>query len=118
MRTRVPGPRGVRKRGSKGQMPKLTDRFLASLRVEAGRKDRLVFDTVCPGLGVRVTLKGTKIFLVQWTDRATARKVRESLGVWGSLTIDQAREAARAQLGAVAKGIDPKAARLRRRAEA
>ena len=99
-------------------MPKLTDRFLAGLTVEGDRKDRLVFDTACPGLGVRVTAKGTRSFIAQWTDPVTHRKVREPLGVWGNLTIDQAREAARVRLGAVAKGIDPKAERLRRRAEA
>jgi hypothetical protein len=44
-------------------MPKLTDRFLAALTVEDGRKDRLVFDTACPGLGVRVTAKGTRTFI-------------------------------------------------------
>jgi integrase len=99
-------------------MPKLTDRFLAALTVEDGRKDRLVFDTACPGLGVRVTTKGTRTFIAQWTDPAIRRKVREPLGVWGNLTIDQAREAARARLGAVAKGIDPKAERLHRWAEA
>jgi integrase len=99
-------------------MPKFTDRLLAGLKVEDGRKDRLVFDTACPGLGVRVTVKGTRTFIVQWTDRATRRKVREPLGVWGNITIDQAREAARVRLGAVAKGTDPKAERLRRRAEA
>jgi len=99
-------------------MPKLTDRFLAALKVENGRKDRMVFDTACPGLGVRVTAKGTRTFIAQWTDPATRRKVREPLGVWGSLTIEQAREAARARLGAVAKGINPKAERLHRWAEA
>src|SRR5690349_7805925 len=99
-------------------MPKLTDRFLASLKLKDGQKDRLVFDSACPGLGIRVTAKGTRSFLVQWTDPATRRKVREPLGVWGGITIDQAREAARARLGAVAKGIDPKAERTRRRAEA
>jgi integrase len=99
-------------------MPKLTDRFLATFTVEHGRKDRLVFDTACPGLGVRVTAKGTRTFIAQWTDPATRRKVREPLGVWGNLTIEQAREAVRARLGAVAKGIDPKAERLRQRAEA
>jgi integrase len=99
-------------------MPKLTDRLLAGLKIEGGRKDRLVFDTLCPGLGVRLTAKGTRVFLAQWTDPATKRKVRESLGVWGSVTIEQAREAARARLGAVAKGIDPKVERIRRRAEA
>ena len=99
-------------------MPKLTDRFLATLEIEEGRKDRLVFDTACPGLGVRLTARGTRTFLAQWTDPATRRKVREPIGVWGGITIDQAREAVRARLGAVAKGIDPKSERVRRRAEA
>src|SRR5437763_12451067 len=98
-------------------MPKLTDRFLAALRVDDGRKDRLVFDTACPGLGVRVTAKGTRTFIAQWTDPATRRKVREPLGVWGNLTINQARDAARARLGAVAKGINPRAERERKRKE-
>jgi integrase len=99
-------------------MAKLTDRFLATLKVKDGQKDRLVFDAACPGLGVRVTAKGTRTFLAQWTDPATKRKIREPLGVWGNLTIEQAREAVRARLGAVAKGIDPKAERSRRRADA
>lgn len=99
-------------------MPKLTDRFLAALAVKEGRKDRLVFDTACPGLGVRVTAKGTRMFIAQWTDPATKGKVREPLGIWGSITIDQARDAARARLGAVAKGVNPKAERARQRAEA
>src|SRR5271165_3297744 len=119
MRTQLRGPHGVRNQRTLGdQMPKLTDRYLAALTIEEGRKDRLVFDTVCPGLGVRVTAKGTRTFLAQWTDPATRRKVREPLGVWGNLTIEQAREAARARLGDVAKGIDPKAERMRQRAEA
>src|ERR1044071_1570629 len=78
-----------------GDMPKLTDRFLAALKLEAGRKDRMVFDTVCPGLGIRMTAKGTRTFIVQWTDPATRRKLREPIGVWGNISIDQARDAAR-----------------------
>jgi len=91
-----------------GPRCKVTDRLLAALKVESGRKDRLVFDTTSPGLGVRVTAKGTRTFIAQWTDPETHVKVREPLGVWGNLTIEQAREAARARLGVVAKGIDPK----------
>jgi integrase len=98
-------------------MPKFTDRFLAALKIEDGRKDRLLFDSACRGLGVRLTTKGTRSFLAQWTDPATRRKVREPIGLWGNITIDQAREAVRARLGAVAKGIDPKAERMRRREE-
>ena len=74
-------------------MPKFTDEVLAALRVADGRKDRLVFDTVCPGLGCRITTKGTRTFLAQWTDPATRRKVREPLGVWAiSRSIRHARQ--------------------------
>jgi integrase len=98
-------------------MAKFTDRTLAGLKLEAGRKDRLVFDSECRGLGVRVTPKA-RTFIVQWTDPATKRKVREPIGVWGSITIEQARIAARARLGAVATGINPRAVRLRQKQEA
>jgi integrase len=99
-------------------MPKLTDRVLAGLTLNEGQKDRLLFDTACPGLAVRLTVKGTRTFVAQWTDPATKRKVREPLGVWGSITIEQAREATRAKLGLVAKGVNPKAERLSERGEA
>jgi hypothetical protein len=60
-------------------MPKLTDNLLLTLIVQNGRKDRLVFDTVTPGLGVRVTAKGTRTFIAQWTDPATKRKCASRL---------------------------------------
>lgn len=99
-------------------MPKLTDRFLASFKPAPGKKDRLAFDTECRGLGVRATAAGTRTFIVQWTDPATAQKRREPLGVWGGITVDQARDAARGRLGDVAKGIDPRAVRLAAREKA
>jgi integrase len=98
-------------------MPKLTEGLLTTLTVANGRKDRLVFDTVAPGLGVRVTAKGTRTFIAQWTDPATKRKVREPLGTWGNLSLAHAREAAKVRLGEVAKGINPRAERLRLKAE-
>ena len=64
-------------------MPKFTDRFLIGLELAEGQKDRLVFDTAYPGLGVRLTAKGTRTFIAQWTDPATRRKAREVLGVFG-----------------------------------
>ncbi len=98
-------------------MAKFTDRFLAGLQLEAGRKDRLVFDSGCRGLGVRVT-PNARAFIVQWTDPATKRKMREPIGIWGNITVDQARIAARVRLGAVATGINPRAERLRLKQEA
>jgi hypothetical protein len=59
-------------------MAKFSDRHLNGLAVEPGQKDRLVFDD-CPGLGAGL--------VPSWRNgpaRATRRKVREPLGVWGS----------------------------------
>jgi integrase len=98
-------------------MPKLTDAFLRTFRPAPGAKDRLAFDTVCRGLGVRATAGGNRVFIVQWTDAATGRKQREPLGVWGSITVEQARAAARARLGRVAQGINPMAERAQAKAE-
>ena len=89
-------------------MPKLTDRFLAALKVEVGRKDRLVFDSEFrPGVGIRRPRRelGTSSSSGAMRQRA---KVREPLHVWGNLTIDQAREAARVRLGAVPRGLTQK----------
>src|SRR5579883_2191844 len=102
---------------ARGAMPKLTDKLLAGLSVPDGKKDRLVFDTGCPGLGVRVT-RSSCIFVVQITDPATGRKYRERLGRWGAITLEQARTAARVRLAAVAEGRDLRAERAERRARA
>jgi integrase len=99
-------------------MANFTDRMLSALKVDPGRKDRMVFDAACPGLGIRVTSAGSKVFVAQWTDPATKRKIREKLGVWGSITIEQARGAARARLGEVAKGVNPRVERLRQKEQA
>lgn len=98
-------------------MPKLTDRFIASFRPAPGAKDRLAFDTECKGLGIRATASGSRMFILQWTDQATGRKVREPIGAWGSITVDQARHASRVRLGRVAQGLNPKTERERVKAE-
>ena len=99
-------------------MAKFTDRSIKAMALPEGRKDMLVFDDECRGLGLRITAAGRKSFLVQWTDPATKRKVREPLGAWGSITLEQARAAVRARLGEVAKGIDPAAERQKAKARA
>ncbi len=98
-------------------MPKLTDAFLRTFRPPPGAKDRLAFDTECRGLGVRATAGGSKVFIVQWTDPATGRKQREPLDAWGSITLEQARVAARALLGRVAQGINSAGERSKAKAE-
>ena len=117
-------------------MPKFTDRFIRSFAPLPGAKDRLAFDSEVKGLALRATAAGGRTFLVQWTVVGTgersgnlsgsgvqsqstrhAKKIREPLGQYGSVTIDAAREAARILLGRLAAGFDPKAEREARKAE-
>jgi integrase len=90
----------------------LTEEVLAELQCPAGRKDALFFDAKQKGLAVRVTHTGARVFIVQWTDKATGQKRREVLGAFGQITLKQAQQGAQARLGDVAKGIDPRAQRL------
>lgn len=92
----------------------LTEGVVADLHCPAGQKDKLFFDQAQKGLGVRVTQSGGKVFIVQWTDAATGQKRREVLGAHGAITTAQAREAAKAKLGKIAMGLDPRAERLAR----
>ena len=95
-------------------MPKLTEKTIAALTIQAGKREAWLSDAEVVGLRVRA-MAGGKTFYAAWTDRATGERRRERLGTWGSITLDQARGAARAILGDVAKGIDPAAVRQERR---
>jgi len=55
-------------------MPKLMDDFIKGFTPLVGAKDRLVSDNEVRGLGIRATAGGSKMFLVQWTDKATGKK--------------------------------------------
>jgi integrase len=85
---------------------KLTEKIIADLTCSADQKDRLVFDDTVKGLGLRISNKGSKAFLVQFRNSSGSKR-RMPLGVWGSITLDQARLAARSALGQVANGRDP-----------
>ncbi len=88
---------------------KLTDKSIALLTCEPGKKDRLVFDDAVPGLGLRISVKGAKAFVAQYTVAGAKRRL--PIGRWGAISLDQARVAARVIFGDVAKGLDP--ARIR-----
>jgi integrase len=96
------GPQWVRK----DIAMKLTEKIIATLTCEAGQKDRLVFDDTVRGLGLRISSKGAKNFLVQFRS-ASGIKRRLPLGTWGSITLEQARQGAKTALGQVASGRDP-----------
>jgi Arm DNA-binding domain len=88
---------------------KLTQKLIAGLVCPPGKRDQLVFDTEAKGLAVRVTAKGGKTFLAQYA--VPSGKRRMPLGAFGSITLEQARQAARVILGERAKGRDPAAER-------
>lgn len=98
-------------------MPRLTEKAIAALAVPDGKREAWLSDHEVAGLRVRA-MADAKTFYAAWTDRATGDRRRERLGAWGGITLEQAREAARAILGDVAKGDDPKAKRAVRKAEA
>src|SRR5262249_2510871 len=93
---------------------KLTQNRVASLRCPPGKKDKLVFDDEQRGLGVRVTAKGGKTYLAQYTWQGQKRRI--PLGSCASVSLAKAREAVRAIMGDVAKGKD--AALERKKAKA
>src|SRR5215467_11399871 len=88
---------------------KLTERRIALLAVEDGKKDRLVFDDAQRGLAVRVTASGGRTYLCQYT--LHGHKWRVPLGSCSALSLAKAREAAAAVMGDVAKGKNPAAER-------
>jgi hypothetical protein len=89
---------------------KLTEKAIVALSCEGGQKDRLVFDDVVQGLGLRISQAGRKGFLVQFRNAAGIKR-RLPLGQWGAITLEHARQAARNILGQVAAGRDPFAER-------
>src|SRR6516165_10892977 len=88
---------------------KLTERKIEKLAVERGGKDRLVFDDTQRGLAVRVTANGGRTYLCQYS--LHGQKWRVPLGACSALALADARDAAAAIMGDVAKGRNPVADR-------
>jgi integrase len=84
---------------------KLTERKIEALAVEHGSKDRLVFDEAQRGLAVRITASGGRTYLAQYT--LHGQKWRVPLGSCSALSLADARDAAAAIMGDVAKGRNP-----------
>ena len=88
---------------------KLTERKIETLTVDRGRKDRLVFDDAQRGLAVRVTASGGRTYICQYS--LHGQKWRVPLGACSALSLSNARGAAAAIMGEVAKGRNPAAER-------
>jgi len=85
---------------------KLTKTVVETAAAEA--KDYELRDTLVPGFVCKVTTKGKKIFALQYRTNAGERR-KPTVGRFGELTVDQAREIARDWLADIRKGHDPSA---------
>lgn len=72
------------------------------------------YDTLQPGLRVKVTPSGTKIFVWAYRNEA-GRQKKLKLGRFGAITVEQARDAYRTHAGKLANGADPQAERVKAR---
>ena len=95
-------------------MPRITKRFVDSLKPPTGKSEVVHWDDDLSCFGVRVRASGAATYIVQYrnAERIT-RKVR--IGIIGRMTPDQARSKARQQLAAVDREEDPANERARRR---
>jgi integrase len=94
-------------------MAKLTKRTVDAQKPGVG--DLVVWDDDLPGFGLRVKPSGTKSFIIQYRNK-NRRSRRLTIGRYGVLTPDQAREDARQLLARVARGADPAERRTQDRA--
>jgi integrase len=85
-------------------------------RTRAGSTNVFVWDRELPGFGLKVTPAHRKVFVFQYRQRSSPRRV--TLGRYGPLTVDEARSAARRLAGRVAAGEDPAGERAEARADA
>ena len=85
-------------------MGKLTKRTIDS--TEAREKQFTIWDSELPGFGLRVTPAGVKSFILDYRTSGGIRR-RLTVGRYGTLTCDQARDRAHVLLGQIVEGCDP-----------
>lgn len=86
---------------------KLTLASITALRCPAGAKYDILWDCEDRGLGVRVTPKGTKTFILQLRVDGTQQERQQTLGRFPAMTLAAARIAAKDASSSMMKGIDP-----------
>ena len=85
---------------------KITKKFIDSFRYEGdGISQDIRWDNQLPGFGVRLYPTGKKSFVLSY--RSKGRKHIMTVGKYGVLTLDQAREKAKALLVSVDQGGNP-----------
>jgi integrase len=85
----------------------LTDRSIAHLPFAPEGKRKIVWDAVVPGLGIRVTDRGVKSFVLVVRYPGSPNPTPRSLGTYGAITLEAARVKAREWLALIGNGTDP-----------
>ncbi|MDB5508770.1 MAG: integrase [Hyphomicrobiales bacterium] len=85
---------------------KLTKRVVDAAQAAVERY--VIWDSTLPGFGLRVAPTGRKVFILRYRPKgAVASKRFMTIGLYGPITPDQARDRALKILGDVAAGLDP-----------
>jgi integrase len=95
----------------------LTDRTIKSLSKKPAKPGKTydVPDALVPGLAVRVMPSGRRSFVLVARFPGRKNPTRRSLGCYGAITLDTARERARVWLDLIRRGIDPQIEEERQR---
>ena len=93
----------------------LTDRAIKALQPTPEGKRRIVWDAIVPGLGIRITDRGVKKFVLVTRYPGSTSPAPRSLGAYGAISLEAARTKARAWLELIAGGVDPEQAAARKR---
>jgi integrase len=97
----------------------LTDRTIKSLAKKPAKPGQTydVPDAIVPGLAVRVMPSGQRSFVLVTRFPGRKNPTRRSLGIYGAISLDTAREKARVWLDLIRRGIDPYIEEERQRRE-
>src|SRR5262249_56809328 len=87
----------------------LNDRIIKGLKPAKLGQRYDVMDAVLPGLGVRVTDKGTRSFVLVARFPGSSNPTRRALGEYGALGLADTRDEARKWLGLIAPRAAPAA---------
>jgi integrase len=93
----------------------LTDRAIRALPPTPEGKRRIVWDAIVPGLGIRITDRGVKTFVLVTRYPGASSPAPRSLGVYGAISLEAARTKAREWLTLIASGTDPEQHLMRKR---
>src|SRR5947209_5402629 len=93
----------------------LNDRIIKALKPAKPGKRAEIFDSIVPGLSVRVTDTGAKSFTLVTRYPGSSNPARRALGAYGEITLEQARVKARHWLELVGRGGEPTVGRARPR---